>query len=249
MLQVKDVTVGFGGVKALNGLSFEVNQGEIFGVIGPNGAGKTTLLNVVSGIIRPSAGEILYRGRLVSGLPTHTITRLGVGRVFQITQPFHGLTVRENVLVGAYFGTRKSSTSTVDVDAILELVGMDKLASRPVSELSVAMRKRLEFARALALRPDLLLLDEVMAGLAPTEVDYLTGIVKRINREGITIVMVEHVMRAVMATCRRVLVMHLGKHLAVDAPEAVTRDNRVIEVYLGRRYAERMAGTAGEKRG
>ena len=244
LLSIQRVTKRFGGVAALNEVSFDVSEGEILGVIGPNGAGKTTLLNCVSGVYRPDAGGINFDGHPIVGEPPHRIARLGVGRTFQVVQPFTSMTVRENAAVGALFGASRlpPARAFAAADEVLELVGMAGKASLPVASLTIPDRKRLEVARALATRPRLLLLDEVMAGLNPVEVDEALEMVRTVHRSAVTIVLIEHVMRVVVGVCRRVVVLHFGQTLADGTPDAVLRDTRVIEAYLGEKYARRLAG-------
>ncbi len=243
LLSMQGVTKRFGGVAALNAVSFDVAAGEILGVIGPNGAGKTTLLNCVSGIYRPDSGAISFDGREIGGLAPHRIARLGIGRTFQVVKPFASMTVRENAAVGALFGTSRlpPGRAFAAADEVLELVGMADKAALPVVSLTIPDRKRLEVARALATSPRLLLLDEVMAGLNAVEVDEALEMVRTVHRSGVTIVLIEHVMRVVVGVCERVVVLHFGQTLAEGAPDEVLRDTRVVEAYLGEKYARRLA--------
>jgi branched-chain amino acid transport system ATP-binding protein len=228
---------------ALKDLSLNVTRGEILGIIGPNGAGKTTLLNCVSGVNRPDAGEIRFDGRSLRGLGPHQVARLGIGRTFQVVKPFGSMTVRENAAVGALFGSSQARLRTreafAQADEVLELVGLGPKRSLPVASLTVPDRKRLEVARALCTRPRLLLLDEVMAGLNAVEVDAALGMARDVHARGVTIVLIEHVMRVIVGICERVIVLHLGSHLAEGRPEEVLKDARVIEAYLGEKYAHR----------
>ncbi len=244
LLELKGVTKRFGGVAALSGVTFDVGPGEILGVIGPNGAGKTTLLNCVSGVYQPDAGTIAFDGTVISGMAPHRVARLGVGRTFQVVKPFTSMTVRENAAVGALFGASRlrPAKAFAAADEVLELVGMFGKRLQPVGSLTIPDRKRLEVARALATRPRLLLLDEVMAGLNAVEIDEALDMVRSVHRSGVTIVLIEHVMRVVVGVCQRVVVLHFGETLAEGPPDEVLRDPRVVEAYLGERYARRSAG-------
>jgi branched-chain amino acid transport system ATP-binding protein len=227
------VTKRFRGLLAVDRVSCQVAKGEIFAVIGPNGAGKTTLFNMIAGAMRPDEGAIAFLGERIEGLRPDEICRRGIARTFQIVRPFPALTVEDNVMVGALLRTSdvaRASAATGDVLRRLDL--FDKRA-RPAKSLTLPDRKRLEVARALATVPQLLLLDEVMAGLRPTETDRMVAILRELNAAGLTILLIEHVMRAVMALANRVLVLHHGAPIALGQPEAVTRDPAVIESYLG----------------
>ncbi len=246
LLEVRGVTKRFGGVAALAGVTFDVAAGELVGLIGPNGAGKTTLLNCLSRVYRLDAGSISLGGVDLAGLGRHQVARLGVGRTFQIVKPFRAMTTRENVAIGALFGSDRARLAPDEAfkvaDEVLELVGLQSRSSRRVDELTVPDRRRLEVARALATRPRLLLLDEVMAGLNPAEVDEALDVVRRINASGVAILVIEHVMRVIVGICPRVIVLHFGRVLAEGEPSAVLRDERVVEAYLGERYAKRLQG-------
>ena len=243
LLALSGVTKRFGGVAALSDLSFSVAPGEILGVIGPNGAGKTTLLNCISGVYRLDAGDIRWEGRSIAGLPPHRVARLGIGRTFQVVKPFQSMTVRENAAVGALFGSTEAGMKPKAAfdwaDEVLRRVGLQAKAEQPVASLTIPDRKRLEVARALATKPRLLLLDEVMAGLNQVEVDEALEMVRAVHRTGVTIVLIEHVMRVIVGVCERALVLHFGELLAEGAPDEVLRDARVVEAYLGERYARR----------
>ena len=245
-LDLRNVTKRFGGVAAVDGVTFSIAKGEILGVIGPNGAGKTTLLNCISGVYRLDGGDIRWLGVSIAGLAPYRVARLGVGRTFQIVKPFGSMTVRENVAVGALFGSdadRPVLKAAFDrADSVLELVGLRAKADLPVSALTIPDRKRLEVARAVATRPKLLLLDEVMAGLNNVEIDDALEMVRAVHATGVTVVLIEHVMRVIVGVCERVIVLDLGRTLADGQPDVVLRDERVIQAYLGERYARRLRG-------
>ncbi len=234
LLQVDGISKRFRGLVAVDRLSFEVPEGGIYAVIGPNGAGKTTLFNTIAGVFRPESGDIRFAGERIDGLREDQICRRGVGRTFQIVRPFPALTVEDNVVVGALLRHRSVADAQSHARGILQRLDLaDKRAQR-ASALTLPDRKRLEVARALATAPKLLLLDEVMAGLRPTETDRMVAILREINREtGITILLIEHVMRAVMALASRILVLHHGAAIAEGSPEEVVRDPAVIHSYLG----------------
>ena len=242
ILEARGVTKRFGGVLAVSDVDFDVEEGEIFGIIGPNGAGKTTLMNLISRLHPLTAGEIRFRGRPLAGTPPHAISRLGIARTFQIVRPFPGLTVRENVAIGPLFGGTGVRGPVREclrrADETLDSVGLGSKRDAPVSTLTLAGRKRLELARALAMEPELLLLDEVMAGLNRTEVAELKDLVLAINRRGVTIVVIEHVMEVIMNISRRILVLHHGSRIALGAPREVASDDRVVAAYLGTRYRQ-----------
>ncbi len=237
LLTVTDLTKDFGGLRAVAHFSFAVEPGEILGLIGPNGAGKTTVFNLVTGFLRPTSGQILVEGRSVVGLRPHAVTRRGIARTFQLVKPFPKLSVRENVTLAAFSRLPARRDAEAEAGRMLESVGLaDKLES-PAADLTLAEQKRLEMARALATRPKLLLLDEPMGGLNPREVDQASALVKRIRDDGVTVVLVEHVMKAIMRISDRVVVIHHGEKIADDAPDRVVRDPGVIAAYLGTRVA------------
>ena len=238
ILRVEGVTKRFGGLVALSDVSFEVYEGEILGLIGPNGAGKTTMFNVITGVYKPDAGRVLFRGLDITGWRPHRIARLGIARTHQIVKPFGDLTVLENTMVGALFGTRHKSISEEEArrvaEEVLEFVGLADKKDLPARVLNVQEKKRLELARALAEEPQLLLLDEVLAGLTPTEVERMLSLLRQIVREkGITMIMIEHVMHAVMNLADRIVVLHFGRKLAEGTPEEVANNPEVITAYLG----------------
>jgi len=238
------VTVRFGGLVAVNDASVPVPEGKIVGLIGPNGAGKTTLFATIAGFQRPNAGRIVFAGRDITRLPPHRRARLGIARTFQIVQPFAGLTVRENIAVGAHLRHVARAEALAAAEAVAQRVGLEPLLDLPAAALTVAGRKRLELARALATEPRLLLLDEVLAGLNPSEVRDMIPVIRAIRDGGVTVLMIEHVMQAVMALAEEVHVLAEGRIIARGAPEAVARDPAVIEAYLGHGAAARLAGAA-----
>jgi branched-chain amino acid transport system ATP-binding protein len=244
VLETKRLGRRFGGLEALADVSFSVPVGWVIGVIGPNGAGKSTLVNLVTGHLRPTSGQVLIDGVDVTGAKPWTIAHARVARTFQIVKPFRGLTVRENVAIGVTHRVghpRSFRTALIVADEVLDRVGMSARATTPPGELSIADARRLELARALALRPRLLLLDEVMAGLRASEIDSSLALIHSLREEGVTIVCVEHVMKAILSVSDEALVLHHGRMLMLGAPQQVLSDQRVIEAYLGRRYAQRMA--------
>ena len=234
MLEVRHVSKSFRGLRAVNDASFEVPAGSINGLIGPNGAGKTTIFNMIAGVYAPDGGEIVFEGKRIDGLRPDQVCAAGIGRTFQLVKPFAGLTVLDNVIVGALQRERTVGSARVHAGSILRKLSLDAKAHLPASSLTLPDRKRLEVARALATRPRLLLLDEVMAGLRPTECDQMVEVFRDINRaEGLTILLIEHVMRAVMALAGHIGVLHHGVVIARGTPEQVVRDPAVLECYLG----------------
>ena len=237
LLEVAHLTRDFGGLRAVSDLSFEVRAGEILGLIGPNGAGKTTVFNLVTGFIRPSAGEVRLDGRRFAGLKPHQVVRRGVARTFQIVKPFPHLTARENVALAAQARLRIRAQAAAEAERRLDEVGLSARRDTPASELTLSDQKRLEIARALATGPRLLLLDEPMGGLNPSEVEQACGLIERIRASGVTVVLVEHVMRAIMRISHRVVVMRQGEKIADGPPQAVVADPAVIAAYFGKRVA------------
>jgi branched-chain amino acid transport system ATP-binding protein len=238
------ITVRFGGLVAVNDASLDVHEGRIVGLIGPNGAGKTTLFATIAGFQRPDAGRVLFAGADVTRLAPHRRARLGIARTFQIVQPFAGLTVRENIAVGAHLRHAGRSEALAAAEAVADRVGLAPLLDLPAAALTVAGRKRLELARALATGPRLLLLDEVLAGLNPSEIRDIIPVIRAIRDGGVTVLMIEHVMQAVMALAEEIHVLAEGRIIARGAPEAVARDPAVIEAYLGHGAAGRATGAA-----
>ena len=236
LLEGEGVTKYFGGLAAVSDIDFYVDEGEIVGLIGPNGAGKTTLFNLISAALEPKPGIIKFKGKKINGLKPYQICRLGIARTFQIVKIFGNLPVIENVRMGALFGAAGrvlEADATKEAQELLEFVGLTAVAYAPARDLTLAYQKRLEVARALATKPSLLLLDEIMAGLNQTELNEAMVLVKDIQGKGITIIMIEHVMKAIMNICDRIIVLHHGKKIAEGTPQEVANSKTVIEVYLG----------------
>lgn len=241
-LEVRGLTRRFGGVAAVADLSFSVPTGQVIGLIGPNGAGKSTFVNLVTGHLRPTSGRVLVDGTDLTGAKPWRVSKARVARTFQIVKPLRGMSVRENVAVGLMYGpdgSPRAASALRRADDVLERVGLASLGDTAPGELSVADARRLELAKALALRPKLLLLDEVMAGLRPGEIEPSLELIRSLRDEGITVLVIEHVMRAIVAVSDRVVVLHEGRLLTEGAPDLVLADPRVIEAYLGQRYAQR----------
>jgi len=249
LLRIESVGMRFGGLWALKDVSFEVRPGSIVGLIVPNGSGKTTLMSVVSGVVKPTEGRVNYGGRTIADVPTHDVCRLGIARTFQVVKPFAGLSVRENVAVGAMYGRDGAKLSTAQcferAQALLEEVGLARVAERTASDLTIPDRKRLEVAKALALDPSLLLLDEVMAGLNASEVDEALALLRAVNARGVTLIVVEHLMKAIMSISTSIVVLAEGKKIAQGLPAEVVAVPAVVEAYLGARYAARQAKERG----
>jgi branched-chain amino acid transport system ATP-binding protein len=236
LLTVAGITKRFGGVVANQNISFQVAPGELVGIIGPNGAGKSTLFDVIAGVERPDAGEVRLEERRLTGLRPDQVGRLGVGRTFQKLRPFQGMTVLENVTVGALQKCRDVAHARREAQEALERVGLAEKADAYGRTLSTGQRKRLELARALATRPRLLLLDEVTGGVDQGSIPGLIRLVQDLHRAGMSLVVIEHNMRVIMAMAQRIVALHLGEVIADGPPEAVTRDRRVVEAYLGQAY-------------
>jgi branched-chain amino acid transport system ATP-binding protein len=247
LLQVDNVSKRFGGLLAVDKASFTAETGRITALIGPNGAGKTTLFSIVSGFAQPTEGRIHYQGVDITGQPPHKLARQGIARTFQIVQPFAGLTVRENIAVGSHLFRPRRIDALAAARAVAEAVDLSSSLDQPAAALTVAGRKRLELARALAIEPRLLLLDEVLAGLNPSEVRDMIPVIRAIANRGVTIVMIEHIMQAVMSLAEQVFVLSEGRIIAQGTPQDIAADPRVVEAYLGRGAAERM--TAGAAHG
>ena len=236
ILEGQGVTKYFGGLAAVSDVNFHVDQGEILGLIGPNGAGKTTLFGLISAAHVPKPGVIKFKGENITGLKPHQICRQGVARTFQSVKIFPNMSVTNNVALGVHFGTPERVTSAQaaeDAANLLQFVGLSKLTAVPAKDLTLVNQKLLEVARALATRPEVLLLDEIMAGLNPTEVALAMELVSKIRAQGITVLMIEHVMKAIMNVCDRIMVLHHGKKIAEGTPQEIATSKTVIEVYLG----------------
>jgi branched-chain amino acid transport system ATP-binding protein len=233
MLEVRGLSKAFGGLKAVDDASLDVRQGEIVGLIGPNGAGKTTLFAAIAGFHRPDAGRIALEGTDITALPPHKICAAGMVRTFQITQPFAKISVRDNIMVGAYFGTASRAAAQQKAEAVAAQVGMQDQLDQMGADLPVAGRKRLELARALATGPRLLLLDEVMAGLNPSEIVDIVGVIQKIRASGVTVLLIEHVMQAVTSLAERVYVLNQGRMIAEGTPAEIANNAQVVEAYLG----------------
>jgi branched-chain amino acid transport system ATP-binding protein len=236
LLDGEDVSRYFGGLAAVSDVDFYVDQGEILGLIGPNGAGKTTLFNLISAALKPSSGKIVYKGKNITKLPAYKICRLGIARTFQTVKIFPNVPVVRNVMVGSLFGTAGhmgTAEATRKAEEALEFVDLLHLKDVPAGDLTLANQKRLEVARALASQPELLLLDELMAGLTATEISEAMGDIREIRTSGITVIMIEHVMQAIMNISDRIIVLDHGRKIADGTPEVIAKSEKVIEVYLG----------------
>jgi branched-chain amino acid transport system ATP-binding protein len=250
LLEARHISKRFGGLAALQGVDLKILRGEILGVIGPNGAGKTTFVNCISGADKPTSGEIFFKGMDITKMPSYAIGRLGLARTFQVVKPLKQLTVRDNVAVGAMFGARGKERTTAQARAyaeeVLQRVGLQHRMANKAAELTLPDLKRLELAKALAMNPELLFLDEVMAGLNQTEIARAMELIRDINRSGITIFVIEHVMKAIMGISDRVVVLHFGKKIAEGNPQEVIEKPEVVEAYLGERFAKRVRGERKE---
>jgi branched-chain amino acid transport system ATP-binding protein len=236
LLQCQEVTKHFGGLAALTNVDLTVEQGEVVGLIGPNGAGKTTLFNVISGSFPPKSGTIKFKGQNITGLKPYQICRMGLARTFQSVKIFGHMSVFENVVLGSFFGKKEKMSARAaerEASELLDFVGLKDKMTDQAASLTLAHQKRLEVARALATKPDLLLLDEVMEGLNHTEVAQSMELVSRIQGRGVTVVMIEHVMKAIMKVCERIVVLHYGEKIAAGTPEEIASSEDVIKVYLG----------------
>ncbi|QJT09746.1 ABC transporter ATP-binding protein [Oceanidesulfovibrio marinus] len=237
MLELKNLTMDFGGLRAVDNLSLNIEKQAILGLIGPNGAGKSTAFNCVAGVYKPTGGEILFDGENIVGQKPWNLCKKGMARTFQIVKPFGTKSVLYNVMVGAFARTDSTEQARRDAEEVLEFLNMADKKDLRSSSLTIADRKRLEIARALATKPKLLLLDEVMAGLRPTEVDEMIAIIKQMRDNGVTVFVIEHIMRAIMALSDEIVVIHFGKKICSGEPQAVACDENVIKAYLGEDYA------------
>jgi branched-chain amino acid transport system ATP-binding protein len=244
LLRVEGLSIAFGGLRAVQDVSFTVHTGTLSALIGPNGAGKTTIFALISGFLKPDSGRVLFGGRDVTGRPPHLNAHDGMTRTFQIVQPFAAQTVRENIAVGAHLHERRRAAALAQAEEVAARIGLAGQLDKPAADLTVAGRKRLELARALATRPKLLLLDEVLAGLNPQEIGEMIPVVRGIAAGGVTVLMIEHVMQAVMNLAEHVWVLAQGQLIASGTPAEVTADERVIEAYLGHGAAARLRAAA-----
>jgi branched-chain amino acid transport system ATP-binding protein len=236
LLTLERVTKRFGGLTAVREVSLQVQAGDLLGIIGPNGAGKTTLFHVIAGYYGPDEGRVTFDGREVTGLPAHTIARLGLTRTFQLVKPFGNLSVQDNVMIGALTRRPTVREARADAERVIDLCGLGPHAGAAARALPLALRKRLEVARALATRPRLLLLDEVMAGLNPTELAAMVELVRRLHAEGLTLIVIEHIMAAMMRLAQRIVMLHHGETIAEGTPREIAADRRVIDAYLGEEF-------------
>lgn len=233
LLEAHGITKKFGGLVAVDDLDIQVETGEIVGLIGPNGAGKTTAFNLISGFMKPTAGEVYFKGKNITDLRPDQVCKLGLARTFQVVKPFAQLSVSENIMVGAYNRTNSKKEARKRVEEIIHFLGMEDVADEPAGSLSVAYRKRLEIAKTLATEPDIILLDEGMAGLRPKETDEIIDLVRQVSQRGISLLIVEHVMKVIMTLAERIVVIHHGKKLAEGTPKEITSNPEVIDAYLG----------------
>jgi branched-chain amino acid transport system ATP-binding protein len=236
VLKLDGVTKRFGGLTAVRQVTLDVLPGDLLGIIGPNGAGKTTLFNVIAGYYRPDEGRVSLDGRDITGQPPHAICRLGLTRTFQMVKPFGNLSVLDNVMIGSLTKVTSTRAARVDAERVIDMCGLGAYVGAPARALPIGLRKRLEVARALATRPRLLLLDEVMAGLNPTELAAMIDLIRNLHAEGLTLIVIEHIMAAMMRLARRIAVLHHGELIAEGPPGTVTSNRRVIDAYLGEEF-------------
>ncbi len=245
LLVARGVTKHFGGVAAVHNVDLTIHQGEVVGLIGPNGAGKTTFINCITGMEPLTSGSVAFRGADITNHAAYQIGRIGIARTFQVVKPFRNMTVRENVAVGAMYGAggahRSSKAAFAKAEEVLHFVGMADKMDRGGDQLTIPDLKRLELAKALAMEPQLLLLDEVMAGLHTREIEAAMELIRKVNASGVTVLVIEHVMKAIMGLSARVVVLHYGEKIAEGAPQEIVTNRKVIEAYLGEKYAKRVA--------
>ena len=238
LLEIKGLVKSFGALRALDGVDLVLEPGQVLGVIGPNGSGKTTMFNLICGALKPDAGRVFWKGRDITGFPSYSICRLGLVKTDQVDHTFAEMSVLENVMLGAMFGARRSQREAAAIArAIIDFVGLADLAAEPAASLNVPRRRRLGLGRALATSPEVILLDENLAGLTPAEVEEALTMLRRINQRGVALIMVEHVMQAILGICQKVTVLDFGRKIAEGEPQAVMEQREVKEAYLGARYA------------
>ena len=246
ILSTTSVSKHFGGLAAVDHVDLTLNRGEILGLIGPNGAGKTTFVNVITNLLPITSGRVFFKDKEITGLPAHQIARIGVARTFQVVKPFKRMSVKENVALGAMYGAGGRHRSVVQAlgkaEGVLDFVGLSDQMDKQADQLTLAGLKRLELAKALAMEPEVLFLDEVMAGLNQKEIEAAMRLVQQVNQSGVTLLIIEHVMKAIVGVCQRVMALNYGKKLAEGTPQEVLNHPQVIEAYLGQKFARRMAG-------
>jgi branched-chain amino acid transport system ATP-binding protein len=236
LLRLEAVTKRFGGLTAVREVSLQVQPGDLLGIIGPNGAGKTTLFHLISGYYVPDEGRVIFDGRDITGQPAHAVSRLGLTRTFQLVKPFGNLSVLDNVMIGALTRRRSTREARADAERVIDVCDLGRHATARARALPLALRKRLEVARALATQPRLLLLDEVMAGLNPTELAAMVELIRRLHADGLTLIVIEHIMAAMMRLAQRIVMLHHGDKIAEGTPREITSDRRVIDAYLGEEF-------------